>query len=1724
MKYKIAFIILSITLMIGTVLYIAYDRDSKQYKVFNKDGYILSYANSVSANSSVKYYFNAGVKYKNKYPSNIVFSDIDGNEVAVENNNILHYLDGSISLLKKSVIINTDELNSETLKYYNIFEEKIMEHSNGTYYVTNAGKKISFTNFIIKVSDDKYLLVSKDLKLKTTDNERMISGYLELNIIDGDIVRLENQELSMQTISSDTVLFLGEKVKLDLSNNKIFYEDEEKFSLAQLVIDSDDNIPLGKDDEEEETTTKSNNNNSSGGTNNGINNNNNNDYEEVVEEETKNLPNFSLISMDVTSNKISSTIKVVDESNMLMGTTVIKITETGSGKTVYIKEESSGSYIIDVTVENLNPDTNYTLTINSEYIKDGIIYNRDFLVKNFRTELIGIEIVKNYFTKTSLSFTINAESYSKVKSAEVLLLNNKNEILKRNEIDINEAKDGLSIIFDDLLANTDYKIVVTNFLYEDIIIASGYELEYECKTLKNKPTFGNISTIIDKRNGVFTLKANRISDVDNGIENYKYAVYDARLITDESIGPVTVVEKSKPSSIDIPVDEITLFRGVPYTFKLISEFYDNEKYIEYESEFSPIFKMDGVQFPTLRFDPLNITFERIEGNLIINDDGNTISFDNSLITIVYTNSTGHSKSFTTQGNLSIPFSVNNLRANETYTISVYTTVNLQDGNEPIDNCFVGSVIVKTEEAKELFAKLNVNSGSVTDAFAVAANLNGKTGTDNLLEASTMTGLLFNLYSGQSTTGTLVKSVKKVDRNLAPYISDLKETYYDKEFIITPEFFGVSNSDMQEEFYTIEIASAYDYTDYKNVIPIQNRIITVKSNGFIPDLPPNINDALEVSPIRNKDAGDKYRADLKADTIIGYKVKGTYDNSRLYAKYLKYYIYNDKTGVLINPNGTIVPVDSTGVINHTEFYLEDGSSYEIEDTDFRRGNNYYFTYEAYLDLNFDGIAETKYPYQSEGNDIILKSEVVSPLKQESTIKMYPSISTSNTMTVKYMIKDIDNTLVTNLFYNKINGVEKSTVNIEKETPSFATATLTNLSSGYLGVEVSEALMKETQSIKRSQLIEQYFDTSFNLKQLSFHTVVDVNRLIISIIDYDANLTHTKRIAALKVTFKAGAKTIIKDNMPLEYDSIIIDLAELKDLVGQDITISVEAYYDSGITGFDITGSKLALQNIMKDGIGGNYLTINKQNNLREDFVASGSIYNMSYTPTTLVLNNLSTSLDKTLTTVCDQKGISYNYEYLIPKKLNLSTLVGDGTEIINFTSIIPGFSILNEQGKLNIISTLRSAQINLKFYGADASQIKDNKFYVELYETNESGTISKLISTTDVTVVGINHTINLNNLNPKTQYFIKIFAYVNNGTEFVKTQLYDVDFKTNTKIHYFSTLSVVGITNVNARFSAANYNTKNIIVTYNLSEIVGYDKIKYKLYKYVKNDDDLMEKVLVNQIVGDDIIFNRSMIKYIPCPPGSDFTFDTNYNLEIVPVAYLTIDGEQIEIELDDKISYDFYLEQLRLPFVGIMGRATDDLGLEFKISIADVNKIIVNGVYNIKILNSSGKDITPVEYKNVDYSITTLNNTITILNLERATNYTLVVTTYIDRKNNITDIEKVETTYVKSTLDDSGIDIGNLYTSMNSVSKSKIDLLFYNSYKLTYINEIRYSIYNFSGYAQNGTESFIPTQIVSPDGNYYLFTLPETLPSGGLYYIELQFLYEGRLVKYASIEHSYVAS
>ena len=1731
------FIVTSILVVVCVSIFLAYQFQKDKEYTFNKDGYIL--VSNVEETAS-KYYFSAGSSYQEKYPAKIVFTDIDQNKVVSDNTSFVHYTDGSIAVLKKSAILDLSNISGDLVNYYNLFIDTELSKIDTNYRTESTTGTYEFTNFIVKVSDSKYLLVGDNMTLRIGEEDTVtINGYLELSIVEGDIILLENQEVSYKTVSSDARILFNENTYLNLQDHGIYNNDERVITLEELTIDSDDNIQIIPEPEEEEEPTPTptatseptptptptsgtitipggGSTTGNGGTTGNGSTNNDNPIEYTTED-----PVFSVEKLEVTANKVEAEITVTDNDSLLYGTKTIRIVEVDTGRTVYQVEESTGNYQFNVVVESLNPETNYMLIITADYIKDGIMYTRDFVSKSFRTETIGLTLNKEYFTDTSLHFTVTAEDYSNIKTAQVMLLNEEGEVLQTVDIDGNLAKtEPIPLDFTNLTPNTKYQIKFDNFLYDGAIIVNQVPVIEEAITLKTRPTLGTPSFIMDKREGAVTLQVDQISDEYQGIESYRYEIYDARTLN-ENPDPVKIITKSNNSDTQVYMDEQFLFRGVPYVYRLIVDFNDNEKIVEMDTGFSSVFKLDGVAFPTITFEETEVTFEKIEGILEIHADNNTVSLDPSTpITIIYQDSVGNKTTFTTANSLTIPFQAVGLRANETYTISVYATVNLQDGNPPLESCYIGSVYVQTKEPDPFLLESTINTEEVQNSFYITAKLGSEVGVDTTLEANTLTGITFNLYEGKNTNGRLVRTVKSVDRNTAPYESDLKKEYYDNEFVINPNFFGLKNQDLTAEYYTITVEQAYDYTTYQNEFEIKQNTITVKANGYVPDLPTNPDRTISLSEIYNMYDEENYREDLEPETIVGYNATANYDNSRNYAKYFNYYLH-DKDGNII-ASVTDLQTLADGTVPTATFYLKDGTSMATTDTDFRRGNEYYISYEAYLDLNSDGIAETKYPLPNDdGSEIELTSVRFTPPKQKAKFKIYLAATTENTMTWKYQFSDIDHSLVTNQIYAQLNDFDFANYPlIETIGDNWQTLTIERISPGYFGLYVSQALDKKT--LENRMLIYQTYETPSKLEALQYQMTLGKNRLTIAILNASQSQASINRIAALKLTFNVdGREPIVLDYLPLENNSVTIDLSEISELMNEEVHLKVEAYYDTGVAGFETAGYHTLQRITNKDG-GGEYLIINAENNLSLRANTNGILYESIFTKDTLELNSLIDNRKKTLDLEITESGVIYNYDTIIAKQIDIAELIASGDNTFTFDSIIPGVSLLNDEGRLDIAAALKYAEVKIQLFGTDASPIQNDTIYLDIFETNETGTTETKLDRIAIPVSELSQPVVIPNLVPNTNYLFKLFAYIESDGEYHEEQLYDADDQTNEKSYYFKTLNEIGIDDLTYTFDAVSYDEKYLTINYTVDRIVGYDEIRYDLYEM---NDETGEKIRVDLDIETDVLFRYQMGKQIPVPPGSILTPGKTYILEITPVSKVTVGGEEREIILDAIDDFQVTVPRFQNAFIGITRSIIDDETLEFKVSIQDIYKVIVDGKYSVRFEDYNGSDITPDEYRNVEYSINDLNRTFRITGLDKGAKYTMIVTTYQDMENNITSATKQEAELTANTLSETGVDLGDVYTSVNADYRSRIDLSFYNSYQLNYVNVLRYSIYSLSGYASDNYVEFTPTLQTDDSASYYSFTLPESLPYTGIYYLELQFLHVDDtgevLLEQRSIEHNY---
>lgn len=1719
---KILFVVITVSAMIILIYFFGIKSRESTLKEFSDSGYIIGRSDKSTVLTTTKYYFDNGTKYKKDYEKSYIFANTDKENVKVSEDSFIHYSDKSLSVLKKTAILNLDNLNDDVIKYYNLYVGSRLINKDNTYYIKNLNKEISFTNFLMKINENKYMIVSPKINLYLGDNKKeIINSYLEFEYFDGNIVRIENQEFQMQNASSNFYIELSNNIKIDMSSKNIFLNNVKKLNLLQITIDKNDNIDLPKEEEIKDNKDKS---NPLDGLTNG--NVNVRDDDNVVDDKEKlSDPTFLITDIDIASNRFRAEIKYEDSDNLLTGGITLKIIETATNKLVYENIENSGLRTLQVEVENLKENTNYAFIVNSDYIKNGQVYNRDFIQKSFVTEPIGISIVKNYFTTNEMSFKVEIDANTKVEGFDISLINSNNEIVKTyNEKTIDLVKNNI-VIFKDLAPNKEYKLVLHNFLYKNSIISDQFNIQKKYKTLKRKPTLGEPSFTIDKKNSNFNLKVNNISDIDSGITKYRYEIYDARTLKD-SDDSLKVIEKSTLGGVELYVDNSVIFRGVPYVYKLITTFYDNEKQYEYETEYSNIMQLDGVEFPSVRFEASDVTFERITGNIIITDNGNTITFDESnIITITYTDSSGNSKSFTSSGSSIIPFNVNNLRANESYTISVYSSVNLQDGNSVIDNCYIGSVVVQTLPTKPFVLDYIVDNEDTTRAFKVVSRLISENNVDNTLEANTLTNLTFNLYAGNSTKGNLIRTITKVDRDIKEYSSELKENYYDETFILDPSFFELRNQDLQSTYYTIEVTNAYDYTTYKNNFEILSNVVTVKSNGYIPDLPPDINDAIEVNIIRNNSDPKKHRSDLNPDTIIGYKVKAKYDNSKRYAKKINYFLYDANTNKLIDK--VIYNIPDNGEIDYTYFYLKDGTNNSVVDNDFRRGNSYYITYTVDLDLNFDGETETVYPLEELG--IVLKSSTFTPEKQNAIFKMYPSTSNSSSVTWKYKYTDIDNSLTKNNIYYKIdnNDLGKNEITISN---NYQTVEFPINKSGYLNLYVYENLIKKSEPVYK-KLVYQYYETPYLYSgdRLSndplysvkkFNVNLETNRVIITILDYLEDPKFYNRVAAAKLVFKTNDATKELDNLTInDNGSIVIDIIELEDYIEKNIDTYLYLYYDNGIIGYDNDLSfKYSFQTIKNNIYSGYYYRLDN-NHLNSNENAKNSIFKFTLNNDNLTLTSQINKKSSNFNLNLDESGYSYNYEYLFPKQLSLAKLVSDGSNRFKFDSIIPGISIMDNSGNQNIIPALTTATVHIDLFGNSNNRIKDNKIYIDVYETNENATQSikidnscKIISTSD-----LSNPVIITGLEPKKNYYIKVMADVKTGNSYKRVQLYDVNFQNNNKNYYFKTLGGVGIDDINISYSANSYSEKYFKIDYTLKEIVGYDRIEYELYKIV-ND----KETLIDLNIEPNYIFSKNMTKYIAIPPESGIVSGEKYKIIIRAFTKVNDNGVAKEIELEpfETAAYDF--ADLRKPYIGInSNRYENGSKIDFRVNIFDYHRVIYLDSYQVFMYDDKGNDITPDVYKNQYYSTMDYNRKFELENLTINEKYYIKIKYLINVKNDATSLKEEEKTYSVVAMNEDGIDIGKVYITTSVEDTTKATLVFYDSYKLANITDIRYSIYGSDSTIDNSV-SFTPTLRTSQDNTYYIFQLPDSFQEKGVYYIQLQFLTDGKVVAEEALQYNYV--
>lgn len=649
MKQKINIIIISIIavlmIIVSFIFAINYKKNSVTY--FNDSGYIISNLYTEDNDSVNKLYFDNGVYYKNTSDDKYSFINSDGERVNVDKESFVHYSNGAIMALKKGVAIDLNIIDSKLISYYNIFEGSVLQKNGELYEIDNLNKKITFSKVMFKISNNKYLIAAPNIIVSFSDDQTIkMNKYVEIEYASENVVRVYNDEVNYQTIASNLYIIVDD-VKIDLEYKTISKKDVKYLTMADMVINSDDNIevlplPGGTEVIEPDKNDVNDSNNIQNdekldsGLQEGFDNIIGNVPELNKENEGENIiqPKFKVDNINVTTLGFENLkMSFQDESAILYGERTVEILENSTGKVVQKFEdweEGAPDYVVN-SYFSLNPNTEYTINVVGQYKIGDTVYDRTFISKVFRTLDLGLEIRQDYVTSESLSFAVYRNSYSEVNGFTYNIKDKDGNIIV-DDTAIKYNDDSTEVLVfsenDKFKPNTSYVLTLKNIQYgNDVFLTVSYEslqLVYEVKTLKENPfiTNGNnefkLNSNIDSRNNSVIFSLDGINDINGGIREYKYNIYDSNNILKYS------VTKNDSSNVVLDLNKINASNVY---FNVDINFEDNEKTVVYSSNNSNPINISGISYPkVVHYSEAenNSDYETLKGEILLDDESNYI--------------------------------------------------------------------------------------------------------------------------------------------------------------------------------------------------------------------------------------------------------------------------------------------------------------------------------------------------------------------------------------------------------------------------------------------------------------------------------------------------------------------------------------------------------------------------------------------------------------------------------------------------------------------------------------------------------------------------------------------------------------------------------------------------------------------------------------------------------------------------------------------------------------------------------------------------------------------------------------------------------------------------------------------------------------------------------------------------------------------------------------------
>ena len=449
---------MGVALMCASIIAYSFIRSYSNLNSFVQSGYIHT---DPSISENKKLLFTEGEKYHLSLNNTISFNDINQTERTVVAETFIHYDDDSIAAFCDGVIVDLEELNSDsTMSHYHMSANVSIEKQGSSYVAIANGQEISFTDFIWKLSENKYLVISPSIMATLSGEDiREVGSYAEITYLDDRVIQIQTEDNIWQTISKDCKLQTANGATIDLPMRSINDEnDDVLLDFNRMVIDSNDNVEVAPLSDEEKVLTnnkiphftvesKEGDPGLSGTTgtpgligsdgNYGVAGLQGSEGESESEDETiLKFPIFSIKDWNVTSSSCTGKVAVVDEEGMIQADSTdvssglfgqLYLVDLSAGSKIYLspytsagpsqfnfKEAADNESAIEFTFTGLQTDHSYMLCVSAPLKPDDETetYLRTFITKTFWTDSLGVYMEPGESTIDSVSLVINKEAGS----------------------------------------------------------------------------------------------------------------------------------------------------------------------------------------------------------------------------------------------------------------------------------------------------------------------------------------------------------------------------------------------------------------------------------------------------------------------------------------------------------------------------------------------------------------------------------------------------------------------------------------------------------------------------------------------------------------------------------------------------------------------------------------------------------------------------------------------------------------------------------------------------------------------------------------------------------------------------------------------------------------------------------------------------------------------------------------------------------------------------------------------------------------------------------------------------------------------------------------------------------------------------------------------------------------------------------------------------------------